>query len=153
MIVHHAAGDDPAHVRPEPTVSRRMWIAFHISVLVMDAMRRHPEKWSAFKSQCGASGQEILQPFVSLESAVSQEPVVCHADAQTAGYPPKQNCNAKSRPTEHEKSGKGSDVKSHHEKGGHPTDWFSERPVIPDAHSSRVSPESNVCSESQSYQV
>jgi hypothetical protein len=36
-------------------------------------------------------------------------------------------------------------VKSHHEKGGHPTDWFSESPVIPDAHWSRFSPELTVC--------
>src|SRR5439155_2285388 len=75
MIVQRAAGHDPAHVCPEAAIARRMRIAFHISILVMHTMRCYPEKRAAFQRQRGADGKEIFHPFVSLESAMREQPV------------------------------------------------------------------------------
>jgi hypothetical protein len=47
-------------------------IAFYVSILVMDAVRRHPEKRAAFQRQRGAEGNEIFEPFIGLEAAVRE---------------------------------------------------------------------------------
>lgn len=121
-----------------------MGISLHVSVLVMHPMRCHPEKRSAFQGQSAAEGHKIFQPLVSLVAAVCEQAMVARADSETAGNVQQNNRHRQTRPAEHEEGGYGSDVKSHHEKGGHPTDGFLERPVIPDAHSSCVSPESKI---------
>jgi hypothetical protein len=68
-----------------------MRIAFHVSILVMDAMRRYPEERAAFQRQRGAEGDEIFEPLVRLETAVREQPVIRNADAQAAGDPPRSS--------------------------------------------------------------
>ena len=63
IVVHRFAGQDPAHVCPPLAVAGRMGIAFLIGVLMMDAMRGHPENRPTFKRQRGASGQRNTQPL------------------------------------------------------------------------------------------
>src|SRR5262245_11281868 len=72
VIVQNAAGNDPTHVRPEAAVAWRMRVAVNVCVLVVDAMRRYPEKWPAFQRQGCAQREEVLNPLVSLESAMSE---------------------------------------------------------------------------------
>ena len=62
-----------------------MRIAFAVRVLVVNAMRRHPEDRAALERQRCAPRQDVLEPFVGLVAAVGQQPVIAHADAQHAG--------------------------------------------------------------------
>ena len=124
-----APGHDPAHVRPEAAIARRVRIAFHVSILVMDAMRRYPEKRSAFQRQRGAEGDEIFEPLISLEAAMREQPVISNADAQAAGNPPQKQRDEKSLPGKHEKRCDRAYVKCHHEKSCEFADWFPKRPV------------------------
>src|SRR6185312_7186819 len=117
-----------------------MGVSLHVSILVMHAMSRHPEKRTAFQGQRAAGGQHVFQPLVSLVAAMREQAMIAHADSKTARDVHQHKRHRQSRPTEHEKCGNGSDMKGHHEKGGHPTDWFLKRPVIPDAHSVVFSP-------------
>ena len=78
------AAEDPAHVRPPRAFARRVRIAFMIGVLVVDAVRGHPEDRPAFERQRGAPGEEVLDPLVGLVAAVRQQAVIAHADAQHA---------------------------------------------------------------------
>src|SRR5579859_7777564 len=129
MVVQSTPGHDPAHVRPEAAIARRMRIAFHVSILVMDAMRRYPEKRAAFQRQRSAEGNEIFEPLVSLETAMREQPVIRNADAQAAGDPPQQQRDEKSLPGKHEKRCYGAYVKCDHEKSGQFADGFPKRSV------------------------
>jgi hypothetical protein len=106
-----------------------MRIAFHISILVMNAVRRHPEKRSAFQRQRGAESDEILEPFICLEPAVRQQPVISDADPQTSSNPPEKQGDEKSLPGKHEKRDYSAYVKRHHEKSGEFADWFPKRSI------------------------
>src|SRR5262245_3631879 len=116
MVVQDAPGDDPAHVRPEAAVAGRMRVTFHVSILVVDAVRRDPEKRSAFQRQCGADRQKIFNPLVRLESAVREQSVITHADAQAAGNPPQQEGYEECLPGKHEERNNGAYVECSHEK-------------------------------------
>ena len=56
IVVHGLTGEEPADVCPESAVARRVRVAVLVRVLVMHAMGRDPENWSAFKSQRAANG-------------------------------------------------------------------------------------------------
>ena len=84
VVVHGFAGENPAHVGPPFAINRRMRIAFLVRKLMMNAVGRDPENRSAFKGQCCANGQEILDPLRSLVAAVGQQSVIRHPDPQTA---------------------------------------------------------------------
>jgi hypothetical protein len=60
-------------------------IAFVIRVLVMDAMGRDPEDRSSLQREGGAPGQHVFNPLVGPVTAVGQQPVIRHPDAQHAG--------------------------------------------------------------------
>src|SRR6187402_1394806 len=47
IVIQTRAAEDPAGVGPPRALSRRMRIALAIRVLVVDAMRGHPEDWTA----------------------------------------------------------------------------------------------------------
>src|ERR1041385_3312097 len=129
VIVQSAPGDNPAHVRPEAAIVRGVRIALHISILVMDAMRCHPEKWTALQRKRGADSNEIFKPFISFESAMREQPMISNANAQAAGNPPQQYRDEKSLPGKHEKRCNGAYVECDHKKCGHCADGFAKRPV------------------------
>jgi len=106
-----------------------MRIAFHVSILVMDAVRRHPEKGATFQCQRGAEGNEIFEPLIGLESAVREQPVIRNANAKTAGNPPQKQRDKKSLPCEHKERGNRAYVECNHEKSGELPDWFPKRSV------------------------
>jgi hypothetical protein len=106
-----------------------MRVAFHVSILVMDAMRRYPEERAAFQRQRGAEGDEIFEPLVRLETAVREQTVIRNPDAQAAGNPPQKQRDEKSLPGKHEERCYGAYVKCDHEKCGQFSDWFPKRPV------------------------
>src|SRR5437660_306220 len=130
MVLHGAPGDDPSHVRPEAAMERGMRVAFFVSILMMDAMHCHPEKRSALQGQGAAQGEEILNPFVGLESAMGQQPVIAHADAQASSHPPQHQRQQHGLPTEHEKSGDRAEVKYHHKKSSKWSDRTLKSAVV-----------------------
>jgi hypothetical protein len=48
VVVNTLTGDDPAHMGPQATILRRMWVAFLICVLVVHAMDGDPEDRASF---------------------------------------------------------------------------------------------------------
>src|SRR5438309_3490685 len=129
MVVQRPTGHDPAHVRPEPAIARGVRITFHVSILMMDAMRCHPEKRAAFQRQRGAEGDEIFEPFISLESAVREQPVIRNANAKAPGNPPQQQRDEKCLPREHKERSNRAYVECDHEKSGELPDGFPKRSV------------------------
>src|SRR5438105_12736078 len=89
-------------MRPQTAVARRVWVAFLVGVLVMDAMRRNPKYWPAFKSQRSAHCENVFHPLRSLIAAMRKQTVVAHADAEASGDPPENQRRQQRFPTEHE---------------------------------------------------
>jgi hypothetical protein len=106
-----------------------MRIAFHVSILVMDAVRRYPEKRTAFQSQRGAEGNEIFEPFIGLESAMRKQPVISNANAKASGNPPQKKRDEKRLPGKHEKRCDSAYMECNHEKSGELPDGFPKSPV------------------------
>ena len=79
------AQKNPAGVRPPSAFAGRMRVAFLVADLVMHAMRRNPEHRSALKRQRGADGHRVFQPLGHLVAAMSEQPVIAHADADVDG--------------------------------------------------------------------
>src|ERR1700722_20625798 len=102
-------------MRPPFSIDGRMWIAILIGILMMNAVRSHPENRTTFEGERGANRQEILNPFRSLVSAVREQAVVSHANAQAAGNPPQEHRDKQCLPGEEKQSGHGSYVKQSHE--------------------------------------
>src|SRR5579859_6392920 len=100
-----------------------MRIAFLIGKLMMNAMRSHPENRSAFKRQGRARGQEIFHPLGSLVSAMREQPVVGHADAQASRNPPQKHRNEKGLPGEKEKGSNRPNMKQGHKGCSYPVDF------------------------------
>jgi len=121
-MVHRLAHENPAHVRPPFSIDGRMRIAILVRILMMNAMRGHPENRPALKSKRGADGQEILDPLRRLIAAVREQAMIAHADAQAARNPPQEHGDKQRLPCEEEKRRNGSDVKQRHEDRGHPVD-------------------------------
>ena len=84
VVMETLAHEDPAHVRPERALTRRVRIAFLIRLLMMDAMRRDPEDRSAFERERAADREEVLDELGGLVAAVREQPVIRHADAEHA---------------------------------------------------------------------
>ena len=118
MVVQRTSGHDPAHVRPEPAVTGRVRIAFYVSILVMDAMRGYPEKWAAFQGQRGTDCDEIFEPFMGLETAVREQPVICNANAKAPGNPPQKQRDEKRLPRKHKECCDRAYMECDHEKSG-----------------------------------
>ena len=88
----------------------------------MDAVSGDPEDWSTFQGEATAHADEVLDPFRSAITAVCEQAMVGHADADVDG---EKVCDAEDRkifPGEEEESGDGSDVKGAHGDGGDPVD-------------------------------
>src|SRR5579864_4922009 len=100
-----------------------MRIAFLIGMLMMNAVRGHPENWSTLECQRGANGQKVFDPLVGLESAMCQQPVIRHADAETARDPPQEDRGEQTFPGEKEQRGHRSHMKQRHEYRRHPVDF------------------------------
>src|SRR4030095_14791677 len=92
----------PTHVGPPAAVTRTVWISFLVREAMVDAMGNHPVGRTTFHSQGPAQGQEILHRLGRLIATMRQEPVVAHADAQTACDPVKDHCHNQCPPAETE---------------------------------------------------
>src|SRR5882724_1112706 len=100
----------------------------------MHAMRCYPEERAAFQSQRGADGQEILHPLGSFVTAVREQAVIPHADAEASGNPPQEKSHCQPLPGEHKERNDCAYVECGHETSGHPADWFAKCSVLGYAH-------------------
>src|SRR5256885_9152991 len=117
------AHENPSHVGPPLAVERSVRIAFFIRKLMMNAMSCNPENRSTFKCQSCANRQEIFHPLRSLVSAMSEQAMVAHADAETAGNPPQEASNEKRLPGKEEQCCNCADVKGTHKNCSDPVDF------------------------------
>src|ERR1043165_9525591 len=62
----------------------------------------------------------MLDQLWCLVSAMRQQSVITHADAQAGGNPPKHECDHQGLPTEHEERCNGAEMKQPHENDGVP---------------------------------
>ena len=85
VVVIGLAEQDPADVRPEGAIARRMRIARLVGLLMMDAMGGHPEDRPAFERQRAANGKEILEPHRDLIGPMGVQAMIAHADAEPGG--------------------------------------------------------------------
>src|SRR5579872_804850 len=104
-----------------------MRIAFLIRMLMMDAVCGYPENRATLQSQRGADGQEILHPFGRLISAMGEEAMVGHPDAEAACHPPQENRYKKRLPCEEEQRRDRPDMKQRHDNGCYPVNFVFGR--------------------------
>src|SRR5690349_6582502 len=124
VVVHGLPGENPAHVGPQAAIARRVWIAFLVRILMMDAMRGHPGDGTALECQSSADGQKIFHPLGGLVPAVREQAMVAHADAQASRDPPKNDGQSEGLPGEEKQRCDRADVKGQHERGRRPIDGF-----------------------------
>jgi hypothetical protein len=132
VVVHGFAGDEPADVGPESSFAGRVRVAFFVGVLVMLAVGGDPEDGAAFESEGGADGEEVLHPFGSFVTAMGEEAMVAHADAEASCYPPEEHGYKEGLPVEHEESSDGSDVERNHDEERQPDDGLREGAIGPE---------------------
>jgi hypothetical protein len=97
-----------------------MRVAFLIGLLMMDAVRGDPEDGTAFKRQCSAEGEEVLDPFRGLVAAMGQEPVISHAYAEHSAGVVQNQCGEHRTRVDVEESRHGADVEPGHGNCGYP---------------------------------
>ena len=93
FMLLRGAAQNPTHVRPPASVSRRVWIAGVIGVRMMNAMRDYPIDRSAFQCQQATEGQKVFDRLRCFITTMRQQPMETHANPQASGNPPKQQGN------------------------------------------------------------
>src|SRR5947209_17594953 len=91
-------------------------------MLVMNAVRCHPENRTALKDEGSANCQKIFHPLWGLITAMCKQAVVAHADSQAARNPPEDARGKKRFPCEKKQCGDGAHVEGEHETRGYPID-------------------------------
>lgn len=120
--VKGATGDDPTCVRPPCAVARSVRVAIVVGVLMMDSVSGNPEDGAAFEGHGSARGDEVLEPLGNTISAVGEQAVVGHADADIDGKEVHDGEYGEVLPGEAEERGDGADVEERHDDGGDPVD-------------------------------
>ncbi len=120
VVVHRLAHEDPAHVRPERALARAVRVAFMVGVLMVDAVRCHPEDRATLEGECAADRQEVLHPLRGLVAAVGQQAVIRHADPEAAGDKPHDHRGQHRAVIDEEECGDGTDVERRHRGDGDP---------------------------------
>ncbi|HMF62464.1 MAG TPA: hypothetical protein VK608_00115 [Edaphobacter sp.] len=65
-----------------------MRVTLLIGILVMHAMCGNPEDRTTFQGQRAAHSQKVFHPLGRLVTAMRQQPMVAHTNAETSGDPP-----------------------------------------------------------------
>src|SRR5580698_2152065 len=107
--------NDPSRMRPPPALARRVWIAGSVGDLVVHTMCGDPYQRPSFETQRRTYGKGMFQPFWRLVSAMRQQAVIAHADAEVDGNDMQDNQEEKHMPTEEEQRRDCAHVKDEHE--------------------------------------
>src|SRR3954462_11179079 len=97
-----SAAQNPTDMSPPAAVARSVRIANAICVGMMDSMSNHPLNRSALERHCAAGNQKVLHQFRHSITAMGQQAMPAHADAETATYPIKNDCADQRRPAKKE---------------------------------------------------
>src|SRR5919112_471406 len=92
VVILSRAPQYPTNVRPPTTIARRVRIAGTICVRMVYAMRHYPLNWPTFERQRAARRKKIFDCLRNFITAMGQQPVKTHADAETSTDPVKHNC-------------------------------------------------------------
>src|SRR6185436_15940534 len=108
------------HVRPPRPLARRVRVAFTVGLLMMDAVRRDPEDGPTLERQRAAEGEEVLHPLVRLVTAVREQAVIRHADAEHAADEVEDERRQQRAFRHEEERGERAHVERGHRNGGDP---------------------------------
>src|SRR5205823_1327851 len=72
-------------VRPPDAVAGAVRVALRVTVLVVDAVDRHPLQWPALVGQRAQGGEDVLHEPGGLKAPVREQAVVAHGHAQPGG--------------------------------------------------------------------
>jgi hypothetical protein len=86
----------------------------------MYAVRHNPLNWSTFEGQCTAGHKKVFNYFWNFITAVSEQPVPAHTDAETSAHPVKDDRGNKSRPAPEEESCDSSKMRNNEKNAGAP---------------------------------
>jgi len=78
---------DPAHMGPQTAVLRRMWVSLFVRVLMMHAMYRDKENWTAFQGERATDSENVLHPFWRPIPSMREKSMVSHPNPDAAGDP------------------------------------------------------------------
>ena len=120
VVMKTLAHEDPAHMRPERALTRRVRIAVLIRLLVMDAMRRDPEDRSPLERERAADREKVLDELGRPVAAVREQPVIRHSDAEHAACVVENQCGEHRAVVDIEERGYSSDMKAGHRDGRNP---------------------------------
>lgn len=120
--VQGAAGENPAGVGPPGAIMRCVRVALVVRVLVMDAMRSHPEDRATLKGHRPAGGDEIFDPLGSSVAAMGKEAMIGHADAYVDREEIHNSGYGEVCPGKEEESSDSPNVEERHGDGGYPVD-------------------------------
>src|SRR5580658_4044361 len=87
VLAQGIASQDPTRMSPPLTVARRMRIPFLVRVLMMLTMDGHPQQRASFQSRRAANGEKVLKPLGCCVGAMSEQPVIAHAESEAARHP------------------------------------------------------------------
>src|ERR1700683_3303821 len=87
VLAQGIARQDPTRMSPPLAVTRRVRITFLVRVLMMLAMDGHPQQRASFQSRRAANGKKVLKPLGCCVGAMSEQPVITHAESQAACDP------------------------------------------------------------------
>src|SRR2546426_797224 len=97
------------------------------TVLMKDAVCGHPKNRTAFQRQSCAHGQTIFHPLGRSVSAMGEQAVIAHTDAQTSRNPPKEHGNEQRLPGEKKQCDNCPDMKQRHESCSYPVEFVLGR--------------------------
>jgi hypothetical protein len=130
VVVHGGAGEEPAHVGPEAAFAGGVRVTCLVGVLVMHAVGGYPEDRTALQGECAADGEEILHPLRSFVTAMGEEAMVAHTDAEASGDPPEKDGDEEGLPMKHEERGDSADVKEDQNGDGKPDYRLREGAIV-----------------------
>ena len=130
IVMETLAAQDPSGVCPPRAFARRVRIALPIRVLVVDSMGRDPENWTAFERQRSAPREEVLHWLIGLVSAMGQQAVIPHANAEHAGDAVEDEPGEDRAGVEEEERKRRADMKAEHRGRGQDVQAFLMLPSV-----------------------
>src|ERR1700676_2878990 len=87
VVVIGFAKYNPAHVRPKGALARRMRIARHVGLRMVNAMCAHPEHRAAFERHGAAQREKVLEPARTLIRLMSVQAMIAETDPPSDSHP------------------------------------------------------------------
>jgi len=98
-----------------------------VTVLVVNSVGRHPEDRSALERHGGADGHDVLDPLWRVITAMGEEAVIAHSDADIDGENVEDRHNRQPLPAEEEERRKGASVEDDDGSESDPVETLSYR--------------------------